>query len=78
MQRYYFFHITDKDYKGQIHGYWDSQLANSKKEIKDFYNPKGRQYANPVTKVYTEEQARQLAKTDRNLLDLMKDYESKK
>lgn len=75
MQRYYFFYRTYKDYNGQHHGYWSSRLANTKKEITDFYNPRGRQYFNHVVKVYSEKQAKQLARADSNLLTLIKQHE---
>ncbi len=75
MQRYYFFYITNKDYTGQTRGYWSSLIAKNKKEILNSYNPKGRQYFNPVKKVYTKEQALQLAKFDRSLAELIKQFE---
>lgn len=75
MQRYYFFYITYKDYNGQTHGYWSCRLANNKKEILNYYNPRGRQYSNPVKRVYTKEQALQLAKFDRSLAELIKQFD---
>ena len=52
-------------------GFWQCRLASSKKEILDSVNPKGRQYANHVSRVYTEEQAKKIAKTDFELKDLL-------
>lgn len=57
-----------------MRGHWESRVANSKKEILLSMNPKGRQYFNPVKKVYTEEQAEEIAKTDSRLAELIKQY----
>lgn len=74
-QRYYFYYRSfNVRPNGSPIGFWESRLANSKKEILDSVNTKGRQYANHVSKVYTAEQAAEIAKTDRELTELMKLY----
>ncbi len=75
-QRYYFYYDTHNiGLIGNHIGFWRSGVANSKKAILATLNPKGRQYANHVKKVYTAVQAAEIAKTDRGLAELMKQYE---
>lgn len=75
-QRYYFYYDSHNiGPTGNRLGFWRSGVANSKKVILAMYNPKGRQYANHVKKVYTAAQAAEIAKTDRELAELMKRYE---
>lgn len=74
MQRYYYYYKSyNVSPNGSPLGHWESRLANSKKEILDSENPKGKHYARHVKKVYTAEQAAELAKTNSALAKLIKE-----
>lgn len=74
-QRYYFYYNTHSISPiGNAIGFWKSDVADSKKAILDTLNPKGMRCARHVTKVYTAEQAAEIAKTDKRLAELMKQY----
>ncbi len=74
-QRYYFYYDSHNISPiGNRIGFWRSGVANSKKAILEAYNPKGKHYAKHVKKVYTEAEAAEIAKTDKRLAELMKQY----